>query len=262
MRRINGITVLFIFGIMSVLFGVSMMNKVYKKTPIKNTDNGSTMVRFGETFEDQMSMKARPDSFTIPLTIVTTPPEVSAQAHVTLGEQREEGVITIAIGKEFQKDSIYKRDIFIHYPESMLLQDLFFSGLKPTFKDLKSKAGAQELAILGKTMERYMNLRINNSKPIPVLRMREPKLKSTHLENLILQLDYPSDYGIFKANEKIKITIELFFQCTSAMVKNKSTYNLTLDDWGMYPLKMDSKIELENDLHMPIKDFFVIKCGE
>ncbi len=269
MRRINGITLLFVLGIMSVLFGISMMNKVYKKPAVKNTDNGSTMVRYGETFEDQMTMRARPDSFTIPLTIVTTPvqglerpPEVPTEAHVTLGEQN---VRDITKYPEY-KISEYKRNIFINNLTEIKIKRFGFNGFHPIIKFKKKGPSPElvnELQNLGITLENYVFIKMGDWKLPTKNFIAIQNNISNHDDEFALDLAIKDEVGKFTTKEKIKFTIEVQFRCTQMMIKHKAIYKLALKDILMYRSDaVGGGQYLPHDLPVPYENFFVINCGE
>lgn len=264
MRRINGITLIFILGIMSVLFGISMMNKVYEKHQAKNTDNGSTFVRYGETFEDQMTFKAPIEVNNIPLTIVTAPPEIPREAHITFGEQN---VRDLAKYPDY-KISQYKRDIFIYYPADMKVKRFSFIGFQPTIKPKKKRPNpelADELQHLGFTAEHDMSITINDGRKLPTKTwaILRNNLLPPYGDEFALDLTIKDEFVKFNSKEKIKFTIEVEFRCKPTMIKRKAIYKLMLEDILMfYPIPANDAKNPPHDLPAPIKDFFVIKCGE
>lgn len=275
MKKNNVVSLLFILGILT-LVGLSLLNRDKQETP-NVSNNSSSLTRDGETFENQMGLKAQPDSFTIPLTIVEAPPvvrgtdgssdperEVPKEAQITLGEQREE----IQIKNSDEKISIYERDIFIDYPAPMILNYFRFVGFKVTTPETKKKGSNspkyRELLNLTAAAKSLSALngsgKLSSDRNSLFMETKEGDPKE-ELDIFVL-VEQNSNNSSLK--EKIKISFELFFKCNKEMIKNNSVYRLELNIVSMYTAGTNNEININHEISatIPTKNFFVINCGE
>src|SRR3989344_5774471 len=254
MRHFSVFKLLCTIGIFACAFFV-MYQENRKDEPVKNKDNASAFVRYGETWEDPIGVKTIPknvdsgSSFShidVPINMdklinVDVQPEIPKEATITFGEQRTE------LQQQWLK--WYSREMYVTAPIPYVFYGFKLSGTMSLANDpmLFQKTKHEGFLMTIQTS-------INNAEPVLV----DNRFTTfSYLGNIGSATDIvtlgPKNHPL--TSNPTKITISILFTCYPRY--GKFVYYIDLKDIVI------SSGKPENKILVPDKpDFFIVHCNE